>query len=181
MHGTIFVELEKFVTSQLGEGAWAKLKTEAGISAARSYRPTFIYPDEELVALVGAGSRITGIPVPELLESYGEFIAPDLLAMYRGAIEPSWRTLDLIEHTEESIHTVVRVDHQGAAPPYLRAERRGPNEVAVTYTSPRKLCAVARGISRGIARHYGESIEITDVRCMHRGDEDCLLVMKTPS
>lgn len=179
MHGTIFVELEKFVTAQFGDGAWAKLKAEAGVGAGRSYRQRFIYPDEELVALVQAGSKITNIPLPALLESYGEFIAPDLLAMYPNAIDPSWRTLDVIEHTEESIHTVIRVDHAGATPPYLRAERRAPNEVAVTYTSPRKLCAVGRGISRGIARHYGESIDIEDIRCMNRGDEDCLLVVRT--
>jgi predicted hydrocarbon binding protein len=180
MHGTIFVELEKFVTAQLGDGAWAKVKAEAGVSAARNYRPSFIYPDEELVKLVEAGSRITGIPMPALLEAYGEFIAPDLLEMYWGAIEPEWKTLDVIEHTESTIHTVVRVDHKGAMPPYLHAERRGPNEVAVTYTSPRKLCTVARGISRGIAKHYGETLEIEDVRCMHRGDEDCLMIMRTP-
>ena len=179
MHGTIFVELEKFVTAQLGEGAWEKLKAEAGIGAARAYRPKFIYPDEELLALVQAGSKITGMPIPALLEAYGEFVAPALMDMYRHAVDPSWRTLDLIEHTEESIHTVVRVDHEGAKPPYLRAERRGPNEVAVFYTSPRKLCPVARGISRGIAAHYGESIDIEDVRCMHRGDEDCLMVVRT--
>ena len=179
MHGMIFVELEKFVTAQLGEGAWGKLTKEAGIASGRAYKPRFIYPDEELVALVQTGSKVTGIPLPALLEAFGEYIAPDLLDLYWGAVEPSWRTLDVIEHTEETIHTVVRLDHPGALPPYLTAKRTAPNEVAVTYTSARKLCAVGRGISRGIARHYGETIEIEDVRCMHRGDADCLMVIRT--
>lgn len=179
MHGAIFVELEKFVTAQLGEGAWDKLTKEAGIASGRAYKPRFIYPDDELVALVQTGSKVTGIPVPALLEAFGEFIGPHLLEMYWKSIDPAWRTLDVIENTEEAIHTVVRLDHPGAMPPYLKAERTGPNEVAVTYTSPRKLCAVGRGISRGIASQYGEKIEIEDVRCMHRGDADCLMVIRT--
>jgi len=179
MHGTIFAELEKFVTAQLGEGAWGKLTKEAGIAPGRTYKPRFIYPDEELVALVQTGSKITGIPIPALLEAFGEFIAPQLLEMGRGSIQPSWRTLDVIEHTEESMHTVVRLDMPGAAPPYLTASRTAPNEVTVTYTSPRKLCAVGRGICRGIAKHYGESIEIEDTRCMHRGDSDCLMMVRS--
>jgi predicted hydrocarbon binding protein len=175
----IFVELEKFVTDQLGEGAWGKLTKEAGIAPGRTYKPRFMYPDEELVVLVQTGSKVTGIPVPALLEAFGEFIAPAFLELYWKAIEPSWQTLDVIENTEAAIHTVVRLDHPGALPPYLTAQRTGPNEVAVTYTSPRKLCFVGKGICRGIARHFGESIEIADVRCMHRGDADCLMVIRT--
>ena len=178
MHGTVFIELEKFVDEQLGEGAWAKLKAEAGVAAGRAYKPRFIYPDEELFALVGTGSKITGIPVPSLLEAFGEFIAPHLMEMYWATIDPSWRTLDVIEHTEENIHTVVRVDLNGALPPYLKATRTSPTEVSVVYTSPRKLCTVGRGICRGIASHYEESITIEDVRCMDRGDADCLMVIR---
>ena len=67
------------------------------------------------MALVQTGSKITNIPVPALLEAFGEFIAPQLLDMGRGSIQPSWRTLDVIENTEESMHTVVRLDLPGAA------------------------------------------------------------------
>jgi predicted hydrocarbon binding protein len=177
MHGTIFTELEKFVGARLGDGAWTRLKDAAGIEPGKTYEVFSTYPDEEVTALVTTASTTTGIPVPALLEDFGEFIAPDLLEMYWGAIGPEWRTLDVIEHTESTIHTVVRMDHRGATPPYLHATRTGENEVTVLYTSPRRLCAVAKGICRGIAKHYQETIEITDVRCMHRGDADCLMVV----
>lgn len=172
MHGTIFTELQKYVQTKLGAPAWQQLMSAAGIER-ESYAPFEIYPDSEVVALVGTASRITGAPVPTLLEDFGEFIAPDLLEMYWAAIDPAWRTLDVIEHTEETIHAVVRIDHKGALPPYLKAERTAPNEVLVVYSSPRRLCAVARGITRGIARHYGDQVTVTDETCMHRGDPDC--------
>lgn len=178
MHGTILNELEKYVTTRLGNDAWVSLRTQAGIPAERTYEIFGNYPDEEVGALVTTASRITGMAASALLEDFGEFIAPDLLEMYWGAIRPEWRTLDVIEHTESTIHTVVRLDHRGAAPPYLHATRNSPNEVVVTYTSARRLCSVAKGISRGIAKHYGETVSIRDERCMHHGDGECVMVVE---
>jgi predicted hydrocarbon binding protein len=177
MHGTIFSELQKFVSARLGDDAWDRLKVRAGIDPARQYEVFQSYPDEEVGALVAAASDTTGIPAPALLEAFGEFIAPDLLEMYWGAIAPEWRTLDVIEHTETTIHAVVRLDHKTASPPYLHARRTGENEVTVVYTSPRRLCAVAKGISRGIAQHFHETIDVQDAKCMHRGDSECVLVV----
>jgi predicted hydrocarbon binding protein len=50
--------------------------------------------------------------------------------------------------------------------------------VLITYDSPRKLCAVARGIVRGVASHFGERIAIEGRRCMHRGDPHCLIAVR---
>lgn len=174
MHGTIFAELEKFVGARLGPDAWASLMREAGIERDR-YDPLEIYPDAELVSLVTTASRITQIPADTLLEDYGFFIAPDLLNLYWALVQPEWRTLDLLEHTETAIHEVVRLSQKGATPPYLRAERTTPSEVTIVYSSPRKLCAVAKGIIRGVASHYGESVSVTEPTCMLRGNESCIL------
>ena len=172
MHGTIFTELQKFVTTSLGVEAWRTLLRESGVPT-RLYLPTRDYPDAELVALVTTASRVTGTPVPDLLRAYGAFIAPALIKMYRSYIAPEWRTLDLIQFTEEQIHVRVRTDHAGATPPYLTATRVSPQEVMVHYTSERKLCAVAEGIADGLASHFGERVEVSQPRCMHRGDAAC--------
>ena len=135
MHGTIFAELHKYVVSKLGDDAWTALKGEAGVTRTE-YNPLEIYPDSEVVALVNAASRITGLPATTLLEDFGSFIAPDLLEMYWAVVQPEWRTLDLLEHTESAIHEVVRVSQKGATPPYMHAERTSGDEVTITYTSP---------------------------------------------
>jgi hypothetical protein len=43
----------------------------------------------------------------------------------------------------------------------------------MTYRSPLKLCGWVRGGVRGVARHCSQKVEVTDVRCMSRGDPDC--------
>jgi predicted hydrocarbon binding protein len=178
MHGTIFVELEKYVTSKLGAEAWTTLKEQAGVQRDH-YEALEIYPDAEVGALVQTASTITGLPAQTLLEDFGAFIAPDLLEMYWAVVRPEWRTLDLLENTETAIHEVVRISQKGATPPYLRAQRTAPNEVTIIYTSPRKLCAIAKGIVRGVANHYGETFSIKETTCMLQGGSQCTLQVQT--
>src|ERR1051325_2862733 len=177
MHGTIFAELLKYVVSKLGDGGWISLKRHAGIDREK-YDILETYPDAEVSELVAAASRVTGLPAETLLEDFGAFIAPDLLDMYWAAVQPEWRTLDLLEHTENAIHEVVRMSQKGATPPYLNARRTAPDEVTIIYTSSRKLCAVAKGIVRGVAVHYGEAVAIDELSCMLRGDASCTLQVR---
>ena len=174
MHGTILAELQKYVVAKLGAEGWDTLKREAGITRAE-YDPLETYPDAEVVGLVTTASRVTNIPAPALLEDFGNFIAPDLLEMYWAVVDPNWRTLDLLENTEAAIHQVVRINQKGATPPQLAAARPSANEVVITYTSPRKMCAVAKGIIRGVAAHYQEQVTVDEPQCMLRGDAACVL------
>src|SRR5262249_34163774 len=88
---------------------------------------------------------------------------------------PEWKTLDLLENTEKLIHTAVRVGNPGARPPVLSCVRSTLDELQIVYSSERQLCRVAKGIVKGVARHYGETVHITDDACMLRGDPFCAL------
>lgn len=179
MHGLIFLEIKKFAES-LGEGTWDKLIQAANLSG-KVYLPVKEYPDEEAIALVVAASKATGKSVPEVLETFGEFITPDLIGMYKALIDPKWKTLDFLEHTEEVIHKVVRLQNPGAAPPKLNFQRTGPNELTLYYNSPRKMCFLGKGIIKGTAKHYGETVKITDIKCMANGDDQCEIKVHVPS
>jgi hypothetical protein len=177
MHGIIHLELQQFVADHYGEPAWKSLLERAGL-AHQIYTPLQSYPDTEMLSLVGTASELTGLAASDLLEAFGAFLAPRYLELYGRLLKPEWRTLDVIEHTEETIHRVVRLRQPGAAPPRLKAERVDPRQVVVIYDSPRKLCAVARGIARGLAKHFGETIEIWEPTCMHRGEPACTLTFR---
>jgi predicted hydrocarbon binding protein len=178
MHGIIFAELKKYVQARHGDDTWKALLQRAGLKNS-VYLPIRDYPDAEVVAIVGAASEATGAPAGEILEDFGGFIAPDLLAMYRSLVKPEWRTLEFLENTEETIHRVVRIKDPTARPPELRCERVSASEVVVRYTSARRLCAVARGIVQGVADHYGERVEILEPSCMLRGDAECRIHVTT--
>jgi len=176
VHGVIYAELKKFAEAKVGATAWPELLTAAGL-ASMSYDASGSYPDEHVGKIVAAASARTGVPAESILESFGEFIAPDLLAMFPFLIRPEWKTLDVVEHAERQIHTVVRAQHPQARPPYLRVHRTSAREVVIFYDSPRKLCSVAKGIVKGLARHFGDAAAIVEERCMLTGSPDCTLLV----
>jgi len=177
MQGIIFLELKKYVDLRWGKSAWSALVADSGLMG-RTYFPIHEYPDEEAVALVGTVSKTTGATVPAILEDFGEFIVPDLLQVYRSLIHSKWKTLDLIENTEKMIHRVVRLQNPGARPPELIAERKNPTEVAIRYRSSRRMCGIAKGLARGVAKHYGEQLAIDEPQCMHAGAAECVIELR---
>lgn len=174
MHGLIFLQLQKFALQQAGAQAWKTLLREAKVPI-KSYSAVRAYPDEEVLALVGAASRVLNLPAAAILEAFGEFIAPELVRLYGRLLLPGWTTLDVIENTEKLIHTAVRVGNPGAKPPVLECIRTTEDELQIMYSSERQLCSLAKGIVQGLARHYGETISVTDDACMLRGDPFCAL------
>jgi predicted hydrocarbon binding protein len=176
VNGLIFIEVGKFAQARLGAAAWQRLARSAGVGH-RVYVPVANYPDEELVGLLNVLSAETGEPVRALLEALGEFIVPDLMSLAQSVIQPAWKTLDLIANTEGAIHEVIRHTGSHSHPPHLRCRRLAENEVVVHYSSPRKLCPLARGIVKGVAAHYGETVSLAESSCMLRGDSACQIVV----
>jgi hypothetical protein len=175
VHGIVFSELQKFVVSKHAHSGWKAVTEKAGL-AHKVYLAAGQYPDSEIVSLVTAASAITGQEPFKIVEAFGEFILPSLLKMYSHLLKPSWRSLDVIEHTEGTVHTVVRTSDKDARPPRLRTRRKGPDTVVLVYDSPRKMCALAIGIGKGLARHFKETLSIDQTQCMHKGGKFCEIV-----
>jgi len=177
MHGIVFEQLREYVWRNHGAQAWTQLLAEAA-PGRRFYAPDTSYPDDELEALVAAACRKTGADRGELLQDFGRFIAPMLFELYRPIIVSEWSMLDFLEHVEETIHRVVRLDDPTAAPPRLRVDRTDDARVLIHYDSPRDMCELAKGIVTGLQAEYPEPVTITDLRCMKRGDPECTLEVR---
>jgi predicted hydrocarbon binding protein len=176
MNGLIFIEIGRFAQSRLGDQAWREVQRLAGVPPRIYYRVAD-YPDEDIAALLSALSATLHEPVAEILQSLGEFIVPDLIKMARSWIEPEWKTVELIANTEKTIHETLRSEGSLTNPPRLRCQMNGPDEVVVVYDSPRRMCALAKGIITGVAKHYGERVTIAEPRCMLKGGSECRLVV----
>jgi hypothetical protein len=174
MLGVMFFQLQKYVQTRLDPSLWQRLFKEVGLSS-KFYSPMLDYPDEEAVALIQAACQITDQSLDVFLENFGEALAPDFLALYKDLIRPEWKTLDVVMNAEETIHAAVRKHNPHAKPPVLQCLRVGENEIQLIYSSSRKLCSLAKGLLKGLARHYGQEILLNEPACMHRGDPFCAL------
>lgn len=178
MQGIMFVELSRYVDERLGADGWTRVLDGAGLGG-RVYAPDFPAPDDDFMGLVTTTSTMTDRPVQDVLEDFGRFVAPDLLGgLYGLLVDPAWDLIDFLEHTEGTIHTVVRARDRAASPPKLRVERLALDEVLIVYDSPRKLCSLAKGIVRGAAEHYHEPVEIDELNCMLNGDPRCEILVR---
>ena len=178
MHGLIFFYIQKFADMLSHEG---RMPQDAALPARQStthYLPSKSYPDGEAVSLLSQLADSTQESLGGLVERFGFFLAPHLIKVAGRHVDPSWRTLDLIEHTESVIHTMVRATTPEASPPVIQTVRAAADEVHVIYTSARQLCRLAGGIIRGVAEHYGEPIEVREESCMHNGAPYCTFVVR---
>lgn len=178
MHGIVFRSLKQFVTESHGNDAWTAVRADAGVGS-KLYLPVTTYDDGELFELVESAAAVTHEPTDVLLEGLGVTIAEQLLDAYGNLVDGEWTALDLIEHTEEHIHTVLRTHNPELSPPELACRRLDEGRVAVRYRSDRGLCAVAKGIARGVGDHYDEDVSVDEPQCMHDGAGYCELVVTT--
>lgn len=159
MHGTVLLLLKRYVQTQYDHSTWLKLMELSGLGNIEFDHKT-VYPDEHVYALVGRAAEMTGLSAGELHEKFGEYLVPDLMFMYQKYVQPEWKTLDMIEHTELTVHKQVRREHPENSPPVLHVQRLSENELIIDYVSPRRMSGLAVGIVRGLATHFDEADRI---------------------
>jgi len=179
MHGLIFIELKKYVEAKFDQATWEKLLEKAGMKH-QLFLASTVYPDSDIMALVSTACEMTGQSAGPLLEDFGEFIAPDLVEQYKFLVNPSWRLLDFLVNTEDTIHKIVRF-HKGVTPPRLVATRVSDDTLVITYNSIRKMCPLLKGIVKGAAKYYKEDVSLLESRCMLRGDPECVVTVHVAS
>jgi hypothetical protein len=177
MHGVFLVKLGSYAQQRLGPGGWERVVAEVDPTHP-FYGATQAYPDELVHALIAGLARHAGVSTEELLEGFGEFIAPHLIQMYRPLVKQDWKALDLLENTERVIHTVVRMRMPDAKPAELRPRRISKDELHLEYVSPRQMCSLASGIIQGVAKQYGERLVTTHPSCARKGAPSCTFIVK---
>lgn len=173
MKGIIFNLVEDAVCGRFGEPVWDDLLLAAGLDGG--YTSIGDYPDEELAALVSAAAGALQLPTEDVLRLLGHDAALGLAAQYPHFFAPHHHALDLLTTLNDVIHPEVRKVHRSAEPPEFGFTRVAEGELLLEYRSRRGLCALADGMVRGSAAHYGETAEVVHDRCTHRGDETCVL------
>jgi predicted hydrocarbon binding protein len=176
MHGVFHRGFRDFVLEEYGDRAWSTAREASGVDR-QVYLPVNYYPDAEFISLVeGVGSTVDDSPF-DLLEEFGRFMATRLLDTYGRTVDDGWDALAVVERAESDVHAALREHDPELSPPRLDCTREGPDRVRVVYASSRRLCPVAVGLVEGVGAEFGESLSVTEERCVHRGDERCELVV----
>ena len=102
-----------------------------------------------------------------LAERYPEFFSP------HADVRSFLLTLN------EIIHPEVRKLYPGAQVPDFEYRAPSADVLELVYRSERGRCDLAEGLILGSAAHYHQQVELTQPQCVHRGDDVCVLRVRT--
>lgn len=175
--GVILLGFQNYVRERLGEELWRTVQNEAGV-VDRVYLPSQTYPGEELTALVTSVSRLTGMSTPLVLESFGDKLAAELLRMFGGLLDPKWRVLDVLVHSEELVERMAQRSGDLAPQSPITGRWGREGEVVLIYQSHLRNCALVKGIVRGIGANLEQPVLFEESRCMSAGATACELAVR---
>jgi hypothetical protein len=171
--GLIFNLAEDVVSGAHGPDLWDELLDASGVDGV--YTSLGRYPDDDLHRLINAGAEVLEVPPSDVLRGIGTGAMPLLADRYPEFFEPHTSARSFTLTVNDIIHPEVRKLYPGAEVPEFDFDESDPDSLVITYRSARKLCALAEGLIEGAAAHFGERVEISQVRCMHRGHDCCVI------
>ena len=74
MKGIVFTTFNEMVEEKIGIDVWEKILETVNPESEGIYTAVEDFPDEELLAMVGELSEITGTPVIELVRAFGLYL-----------------------------------------------------------------------------------------------------------
>ena len=130
VQGVILDEMRMYVVGAFGDPAWAEVMKRAGRPANHEYLSDKVYPDEELGLLAMQAAEVSGKPLADVLEGFGEALVPDMFKYYSILANPRWSFIDFLLGMEPLLHSALHLHAPDALPTKVHAD---PNR-------PRKRC-----------------------------------------
>jgi len=116
--------------------------------------------------------------VPLVLESVGDYVAPDMLGAYANMIEPQWTLLDVLLRSEAIVERAALRHGIKLANPPLQGRVGGNGEILLAYQSTWRICPFIKGLVRGLGAQMNEPVTIEEVCCMSGGSPLCEFAVK---
>lgn len=177
MQGVILIGIQRFARERFGADFWRNVEADVNI-AGRLYLPSQSYPMSEVDAVIGSVSRHSGMTIPLVLESIGDYVAPDMLGAYASMIEPQWNLLDVLLRSEAIVERAALKHGIKLANTPVQGRPGSNGEIMLAYRSPWRICPLIKGLVRGLGAHMDQPVTIEEIRCMSTGSSSCELAVK---
>lgn len=179
MKGIVFNLLEAVVTAEYGADIWDSLLDAAKLEGA--YTSLGSYPDDEIVALVGAASAALSLPASDILRWFGRKAMPLLAERYPMFFQNHRNARSFLLTLNHIIHPEVQKLYPGATTPVFDFGPSTDDTMVIGYRSDRKLCMLAEGFILGAADCFDETLQVEQSECMHHGAEKCIFTLTLSS
>lgn len=176
MVGLIQTILLDLVETTGSDGAVDRVRAASGVPADRDFRMDVAYDDEEWQRLLAAAIDELGIAPQQAVDAYAKHFLIDAQQRFPMWFQMSPNAKSLLMR-QPAIHNGFAT---GVSDPAARSAIEDKFDVTesdaglrVRYKSPNGLCALYISLAKEVLAHYGEEANITESKCMARGDNAC--------
>lgn len=178
MKGIVFTEFLEMVENAHGYEMVDQLITENELPSKGIYTSIGTYDHTEMVSLVTTLSSKTETPVPDLLQTFGQYLFGTFEKGYPNFFKAANNAFDFLESIEKYIHVEVKKLYPDAQLPKFKTNRLSDKLLEMTYYSDRSMGNFALGLMEKTFEHYGEKATITTEYLKSNGSEVKFIIQK---
>jgi len=160
LKGLVFTTFYDFCEGQFGPDMLDDVIGDARLPHAGAYTSVGTYPFEEMVALITALAKRSGLGMPTLLERFGEFCFCCWVRKF-PALFADRDLFDVLADIDNFHESEVRKLYPDAELPSFTVVDRDGNRILLDYHSCKPLADLPIGVIRGASSHLGVSVNVS--------------------
>lgn len=160
MKGVVFTEFLGMVEQTFSADMVDDIIDDARLSSGGAYTAVGTYPHDEMVAMVVALSNRSGLPVPDLVRAFGQYLFGRFVQAYPSFFDGVTDTFQFLAGIEDIIHAEVLKLYPDAELPRFDVEHHDDRSLTLLYHSPRHFEDLAEGLILGSIDHFGQPIRL---------------------
>lgn len=160
MKGVVFCEFLEMVDNTISPEMTEKLIDQCDLPSGGAYTAVGTYDHDEIITLVSALSKETGLPVSDLVRSFGQHLLGRFATLYPQFFEGIDDVFDFLETVDAKIHVDVRKLYPEAELPSIQCERKSAECLELVYESGRAMGDLAQGLIESSVKHFGENVSL---------------------
>jgi hypothetical protein len=161
MKGLIFTEFLEMVEAKFSSDMLDRILESADLPSGGAYTAVGTYDHAEMIELVSCLSGETGIPLQDLVRSFGTHLFERFREAFPMYFEGMESTFDFLRHVQDYIHVEVRKLYPEAELPSFAHETPAADRFVLVYQSTRPFSVLAEGLIKGCIAHFGETIDLS--------------------
>jgi hypothetical protein len=159
MKGMVFTAFLEMVEKNFSADMVDDIIDDANLPSGGAYTAVGTYDHTELVSMVVALSKRTGIPASDLVEIFGENMFSLFYINYSNFFTDVPNAFTFLLGVDKVIHVEVLKLYPDARLPKFDCELNG-DTLSMIYRSPRCFSDLALGLIRGCGKHFAENLHI---------------------
>lgn len=161
MKGVVFTQFIEFIEEEFGFDVLDEMIDSSETSTNGVFTQAGNYPFEDLFKMIQQLSKITNVPIADLVNAYGKHLFSVLITIYPKPIAMYDNTFDFIANVEQVVHPEVKKLYPDSDLPTFEPVSREETILQVKYISTKPLMDFAKGLMQGCAQHYNENIDVS--------------------